>query len=65
MFLVPGGLGIKAGYGMFDSSTSTGTQGASFALAMIESSIGITVGLFIATLVVYPKGSSHTPLMNF
>lgn len=63
---MPGGLGIKAGYGMFDNSdNSLGTQGASFALAMIESSIGITVGLFVATLIVYPKGSKNTPLMNF
>ncbi|KAI9499474.1 hypothetical protein BDB00DRAFT_2533 [Zychaea mexicana] len=64
-YLVPGGLSIKAGYGMFSGDDSMGTQGASFALAMIESSIGITIGLFVATLVVYPKGSSHTPLMNF
>ncbi|KAI8142132.1 hypothetical protein BJV82DRAFT_517055 [Fennellomyces sp. T-0311] len=64
-YLVPGGLSIKAGYGMFTNDDSLGTQGASFALAMIESSIGITIGLFVATLVVYPKGSQHTPLMNF
>ncbi|KAI7877975.1 DUF1212-domain-containing protein [Lichtheimia hyalospora FSU 10163] len=70
-YLVPGGLSIKAGYGIFDSgqndavTDNLGNQGANFALSMIETSIGITIGLFVATLLVYPKGSSHTPLMNF
>lgn len=30
-----------------------------------DKNIGITVGLFVATLIVYPKGTQHTPLMNF
>ncbi|KAI8329830.1 hypothetical protein BC941DRAFT_463614 [Chlamydoabsidia padenii] len=65
-YLVPSSLGVKAALGLFgNSSTEVGTQGAGFALAMIEASIGITVGLFLATLVVYPKGTQHTPLMTF
>ncbi|ORZ12393.1 hypothetical protein BCR42DRAFT_356468 [Absidia repens] len=65
-YLVPSSLGVKAALGLFgNSSSEVGTQGAGFALAMIESSIGITVGLFLATLVVYPKGTQHTPLMTF
>ncbi|KAI8885283.1 DUF1212-domain-containing protein [Backusella circina FSU 941] len=66
-YMVPGSLGLKAALGFFggtDSGEFT-NQGAGFALSMIETSIGITIGLFIATLVVYPKGSQHTPLMNF
>ncbi|KAG2203824.1 hypothetical protein INT46_008021 [Mucor plumbeus] len=66
-YLVPGSLGLKAALGFFGQS-ATGefaNQGAGFALSMIETSIGITVGLFIATLIVYPKGTQHTPLMNF
>jgi hypothetical protein len=58
---------LKAALGFFGQS-ATGefaNQGAGFALSMIETSIGITVGLFIATLIVYPKGTQHTPLMNF
>jgi hypothetical protein len=54
--------------GFFGSTTDGGefaNQGAGFALSMIETSIGITVGLFVSTLLVYPKGSQHTPLMNF
>ncbi|KAI9323243.1 hypothetical protein BX666DRAFT_1884679 [Dichotomocladium elegans] len=71
-YLTPGSLGLKAGYGLFDSSTTDdstantlGNNGASFALAMIETAIGITIGLFVATLLVYPRGSQRTPLMNF
>ncbi|KAI8578161.1 hypothetical protein K450DRAFT_248402 [Umbelopsis ramanniana AG] len=66
-FLVPGSLGLKAALGTFSDSTTgvNGGQGAYFALAMIESAIGITVGLFVATLVVYPRGTAHTPLMCF
>ncbi|KAI9472003.1 MAG: hypothetical protein EXX96DRAFT_582557 [Benjaminiella poitrasii] len=66
-YLVPGSLGLKAALGFFGNSGSSefANQGAGFALSMIETSIGITVGLFIATLLVYPKGSQHTPLMNF
>lgn len=65
---MPGGLGLKAALGLFGGSgdiNQYSSQGASFALSMIETAIGISVGLFIATLVVYPKGSQHTPLMNF
>ncbi|ORZ05437.1 hypothetical protein BCR42DRAFT_463392 [Absidia repens] len=65
-YLVPSSLGVKAALGLFgNSSSEVGTQGAGFALAMIESSIGITVGLFLATLIVYPRGTQHTPLMTF
>ncbi|KAI8090079.1 uncharacterized protein B0P05DRAFT_577640 [Gilbertella persicaria] len=66
-YMVPGSLGLKSALGFFGSSDNSefANQGAGFALSMIETSIGITVGLFIATLVVYPKGTSHTPLMNF
>lgn len=67
-YLVPGSLGLKAALGFFGDVAKGGefaNQGATFALSMIETSIGITVGLFVATLIIYPKGSSHTPLMNF
>lgn len=63
-YLVPSSLGLKAAIGLFSGTDEVGNQGAGFALAMIESSIGITLGLFLATLIVYPKGTQHTPLMN-
>jgi uncharacterized membrane protein YjjB (DUF3815 family) len=63
-FLVPSSLGLKAALGLFSGTEEFGTQGAGFALAMIESSIGITLGLCLATLIVYPKGTKNTPLMT-
>lgn len=63
-YLVPSGLGLKAALGLFGGSDEVGNQGAGFALVMIETSIGITLGLFLATLIVYPKGTQRTPLMN-
>jgi uncharacterized membrane protein YjjB (DUF3815 family) len=39
-YLVPSGLGLKAAVGLFSGSDEAGSQGAGFALAMIENSIG-------------------------
>ncbi|CAO3654185.1 unnamed protein product [Mucor fragilis] len=39
-YLVPSSLGLKAAIGLFSGTDEVGTQGAGFALAMIESSIG-------------------------
>ncbi|ORZ10752.1 hypothetical protein BCR42DRAFT_333438 [Absidia repens] len=66
-YLVPGSLGLKSALGFFGTTTGSefSNQGAGFALSMIETSIGISIGLFVATLLVYPKGTAHTPLMNF
>ncbi|KAI7885922.1 hypothetical protein K492DRAFT_217643, partial [Lichtheimia hyalospora FSU 10163] len=65
-YLVPGSLGLKAAIGLFGGNQNEYmSQGGSFALSMIEASIGIALGLCIANLLVYPKGAQHTPLMNF
>ncbi|KAI8353231.1 hypothetical protein BD560DRAFT_336851 [Blakeslea trispora] len=63
-YLVPSSLGIRGAIGLFGGTEENSNQGAGFALAMIESSIGITLGLFLATLIVYPRGTQHTPLMS-
>ncbi|OZJ01836.1 hypothetical protein BZG36_04795 [Bifiguratus adelaidae] len=63
-FLVPGSVGLRSGIALMGGEDINGS-GAGFALAMIESAIGIAVGLFSATLIVYPKGTVHTPLMSF
>ncbi|KAJ5963999.1 uncharacterized protein N7479_003875 [Penicillium vulpinum] len=53
------------------NSTSTGsntiseTSVASLGFGMIQVAIGITVGLFIAALVVYPYGKKRTGLFSF
>ncbi|KAI8344707.1 hypothetical protein BC941DRAFT_342683 [Chlamydoabsidia padenii] len=66
-YMVPGGLGLKSALGFFGTATGSefSNQGGGFALSMIETSIGISIGLFVATLVVYPRGTAHTPLMSF
>lgn len=48
-YLVPSSLGLKAAIGLFSGSEEVGTQGAGFALAMIESSIGMFMRLFYSS----------------
>ncbi|KAJ5084896.1 hypothetical protein NUU61_009475 [Penicillium alfredii] len=54
-----------------DSGTSSGTSSmsdvsvASLGFGMIQVAIGITVGLFIAALIVYPYGKKRTGLFSF
>ncbi|KAJ5206568.1 hypothetical protein N7472_003016 [Penicillium cf. griseofulvum] len=46
-------------------STGSETSVASLGFGMIQVAIGITVGLFIAALVVYPYGKKRTGLFSF
>jgi hypothetical protein len=49
------------------ADTSGGTSGTSLTslgYGMIQTAIGITVGLFIAALVVYPSGKRRTGLFS-
>lgn len=39
-YLLPSGLGVKAALGLFSKTNETGSEGAGFALVMIETSIG-------------------------
>ncbi|KAJ5788766.1 hypothetical protein N7457_003756 [Penicillium paradoxum] len=47
------------------SGALSGTSVASLGFGMIQVAIGITVGLFIAALVVYPYGKKRTGLFSF
>ncbi|KAF7713619.1 Uncharacterized protein PECH_006242 [Penicillium ucsense] len=47
------------------TSSMTDTSVASLGFGMIQVAIGITVGLFIAALVVYPYGKKRTGLFSF
>ncbi|KAJ5683543.1 hypothetical protein N7462_006708 [Penicillium macrosclerotiorum] len=47
------------------TSSSSDTSVASLGFGMIQVAIGITVGLFIAALVVYPYGKRRTGLFSF
>lgn len=50
--LVPGSVGIQGAYYLIRQDD----QGTSFAIQMVVASLGIAVGLFAATLIVYPRG---------
>lgn len=52
VLLVPGSVGVQGAYYLIKQDE----QGTSFAVQMVVASLGIAVGLFAATLVVYPKG---------
>ncbi|OAD80105.1 hypothetical protein PHYBLDRAFT_15228, partial [Phycomyces blakesleeanus NRRL 1555(-)] len=54
--LVPGSVGIQGAYFLIRQDD----QGTSFAIQMVVASLGIAVGLFAATLVVYPKGPKRS-----
>ncbi|GMF06351.1 unnamed protein product [Ambrosiozyma monospora] len=74
--LVPGGVAsrnvLKAGIVQLNaakngtlSTTSVGTDSSfTFGFTMIEISIGISVGLFLSTLLVYPLGKKNTGIFS-
>ncbi|KAG0227129.1 hypothetical protein BGW42_003145 [Actinomortierella wolfii] len=61
-FLVPGSLGLKGSMALF---TEDMVGGANFALEMVTTAIAISVGLFCASLVVYPMGKTRSAQMTF
>lgn len=48
-----------------DSSSYTNSTTVSLGITMVQVSIGITVGLFVATLVIYPFGKKRSGLFTF
>ncbi|KAH3662438.1 hypothetical protein OGAPHI_005690 [Ogataea philodendri] len=46
------------------SSTDSSTSSISFGMVMIQVALGISIGLFMATLVVYPLGKKRTGLFT-
>ncbi|ODQ80958.1 hypothetical protein BABINDRAFT_160392 [Babjeviella inositovora NRRL Y-12698] len=72
MCQLPGGIGAKstllAGVAtankIVNGTSTDGTSSLSFGVTLIEITIGITVGLFAATLVVYPFGKRSTGLFT-
>ncbi|KAG0175481.1 hypothetical protein DFQ28_000098 [Apophysomyces sp. BC1034] len=62
--LVPGSVGLRSGLA-FASEGAAGGEGAVFALAMIEAAIGIIIGLYLSTLLVFPFGKQSAALGSF
>jgi len=59
LLIVPGGMGVRSSLLLLDQSGNA-SQGTAFALQMIVVALGIAVGLFASTLVVYPRKSTST-----
>ncbi|KAF9104223.1 hypothetical protein BGX27_010191 [Mortierella sp. AM989] len=64
LLIVPGGMGVRSTLLLLDESGNSG-QGTLFALHMILVALGIAVGLFASTLVVYPLGKRRNALLTF
>lgn len=61
VLLVPGSVGIQGAYFLIRQDD----QGTSFAIQMVVASLGIAVGLFTATLMVYPKGRRRWVYLSY
>ncbi|KAI7886081.1 DUF1212-domain-containing protein [Lichtheimia hyalospora FSU 10163] len=61
VLLVPGSVGIQGAYFLIRQDD----QGTSFAIQMVVASLGIAVGLFTATLLVYPKGKRRYLYLSY
>ncbi|KAG0230483.1 hypothetical protein BGW42_000904 [Actinomortierella wolfii] len=63
LLIVPGGMGVRSSLLLLEESSAG--QGTAFALQMILVALGIAVGLFASTLVVYPLGKKRNVLLTF
>ncbi|KAG0249176.1 hypothetical protein BG011_009541 [Mortierella polycephala] len=64
LLIVPGGMGVRSSLLLLDQAGDA-AQGTAFALQMIVVALGIAVGLFASTLVVYPLGKKRNALLTF
>ncbi|KAG0296184.1 hypothetical protein BGZ96_010087 [Linnemannia gamsii] len=64
LLIVPGGMGVRSSLLLLDQSGNA-AQGTAFALQMIVVALGIAVGLFASTLIVYPLGKKRNALLTF
>lgn len=64
IILVPGSLGVKGAVHLFDGSTTDST-GSSFVFQVLGIALSLTLGLFLANLVVYPKGKKRSIYLGF
>ncbi|KAK9703856.1 pheromone-regulated protein prm10 [Basidiobolus ranarum] len=68
MLLVPGSMGVKGFLALFTDEkdrTDDNSGGATLAFQMIVVALSIAVGLFVASLLVYPFGKRRTAMMMF
>ncbi|OZJ06835.1 hypothetical protein BZG36_00189 [Bifiguratus adelaidae] len=63
LILVPGSVGVRATLAMLIQQDII--QGIRYAISMITTASGITLGLFTATFLVYPFGKKRVALLTF
>ncbi|CAO3673169.1 unnamed protein product [Rhizopus microsporus] len=63
IILVPGSIGVRGAISLFDGSNVEG--GSSFVFQVLGIALSLTLGLFLANLVVYPKGKKRSVFLGF
>ncbi|PIA16809.1 hypothetical protein COEREDRAFT_92235 [Coemansia reversa NRRL 1564] len=62
MFLVPGSIGVRGFSSILSQEESA--KGLGLALQMITTCLGIMIGLFASTFLVYPRGKQYSALLT-
>ncbi|KAI8992605.1 hypothetical protein BDB01DRAFT_716961 [Pilobolus umbonatus] len=66
IILVPGSLGVKSAIHLFDGSNeSNGGTGLAFVGQVIGIALSLTLGLFLANLLVYPRGKKRSIFLGY
>ncbi|CEI86673.1 hypothetical protein RMCBS344292_01105 [Rhizopus microsporus] len=63
IILVPGSIGVRGAISLFDGSNVE--SGSSFVFQVLGIALSLTLGLFLANLVVYPKGKKRSVFLGF
>ncbi|OBZ90969.1 hypothetical protein A0J61_00983 [Choanephora cucurbitarum] len=63
LILVPGSLGVRGAVHLFDGSNNG--SGSEFVFQILGIALSITLGLFLANLVVYPTGKKRSVFLGF
>lgn len=62
IILVPGSIGVKGAVSLFDGSTN---DGSGFVFQVLGIALSLTLGLFMANLVVFPNGKKRSVFLGF
>ncbi|KAG1401637.1 hypothetical protein G6F58_010706 [Rhizopus delemar] len=63
IILVPGSIGVRGAVSLFDGSNDS--SGSSFVFQVLGIALSLTLGLFLANLVVYPNGKKRSVFLGF
>ncbi|KAI9282215.1 hypothetical protein BY458DRAFT_531187 [Sporodiniella umbellata] len=63
IILVPGSIGVRGAVSLFDGSNNE--AGGSFVFQVLGIALSLTLGLFLANLVVYPNGKKKSVFLGF